>query len=679
MCQACQTRKTIEEQNEKNRQQNEGLARQEAKRHSELLEQQERLDEKNRRQNEGLARQEAERHSELLEQQERLAREAASRAELHAYEQRLLAEQQLEIENEKLSEIQKQTKLIEEQSISIDEAFAEGYASSSFEAPTFLGFSGSKNFPETEICALGNHYLTKKLQRAFNEGASKKFHEIFSKDELWIKLLLQEVERVAKEQRDSFLALEADYPESVVIDLIIWAKEIFLNAGSFELRLCHKMTDDGDLVFVGENWNKVCDNPRVNEKFFEVFGATEVLEIVNEKSKSLARLRDKLIKFTSDAESVLWKVQNHEAERANWKTRNAIADFLLWGGLAFAGLMLFKAGYGIFNIFISFGLAFLALFLSYVCRPAGMEPPPFQTDIERLRYLYNKDKQRLAVIEKQTSDLKYNSENLPERADDSLISKSGEIISSFPDTRQGPTLDAAPDLDIQLELDSDKTKKPETPDRLGSPIVILIIVACLGCIFYIFSDNISSFFVTSSTKPPALIAADAPSLPASEPATSELPSVERQSENLESTEFSGTVGGGEKVPESISGGSVLGGVGLNQEILPNRKIPPDEYIVALGSGSGTFAPGAFPEFSNALSGFSKAADLLKTADASEFVFEIRLDRTGRVAHIRQQQLSSGVRMPLVERELYLALRNVEQWPFAVDSEFVWIKFVGGVR
>lgn len=231
----------------------------------------------NRKHNEYLARQSAE-NTNLLNQQ------------IVDFENLKLQElqKQTEIEFQRLEEQKKQTALIQEQVITIQDAFNEGKKLDKFELE--LSFNKSLN-------NVNAPYLNNYLNEAFHKGAQEKLNETF--DEEVINILREGIISFTMEIRDLFLL----YKEEIVSIndgfFVFPAKVIYKNTefyfGSIKINLRVKTNHKtGEIFFENKRFNEPTNIEVINQDFISAFKYTETLEKVNleeYKSERLTKLK----------------------------------------------------------------------------------------------------------------------------------------------------------------------------------------------------------------------------------------------------------------------------------------------------------------------------------------------------------------------------------------------------
>lgn len=345
-CETCRSNEIIKKEHEKNRRQNESLA-ENARQQTELLRRQAEL--------------ESYRNRELME---RHAAQQQALAEHH----NALAEQQLSIENQKLFEIQKQTKLIEEQRVTVQEAFEEGLALTELHSYFFLN--------ENKF-TFENPFITPQLMKAYATGAEEKISKLISNENSWKGQLFSAIQKIAHKERDSFLSiLESDeienewknhleqnyyqekiFPEYVdlpmlqlnqhsIVELIY--EDITITFGylfnDFRLRL---KTISGEVFFLNQNnFREVTTNDEINQIFNKVFDFDGILNIVNKEEKKLYRQKNHVESMISHHSSLIQMNKQWDAElrERNFFRIPGVITILL--GI----YLLFNAGYGVGNI-----------------------------------------------------------------------------------------------------------------------------------------------------------------------------------------------------------------------------------------------------------------------------------------------------------------------------------------
>lgn len=320
-CQSCLTRETIKEENEKNRRQTESLANQNA----------------------ALAQRQA---YEQREQMDRLSRQQQA----IAAQQQEMAEQQMFIENQKLNELQKQTRLIEEQATSVDDAFEEGYSLADFESKLF---ENDTNFYHL------NPYLTPKLNKSFAEGVGKKVADIFAADPTWVDLLKLNIKEIAIQKRELFLNYECDINNvdggTFYVPVQLYFKGVTVSFGYLLIDLRLNVEEStGEASFINKNHEKITSNNEINDVFNDAFKFDQALELVNERNKKLRRLENIL-----NGKITEWNTLLEQAKSSNDKvTLHNIRAFSAYGAVAF-GFYLIANG----NILYAFAVWILSAFV----------------------------------------------------------------------------------------------------------------------------------------------------------------------------------------------------------------------------------------------------------------------------------------------------------------------------
>ena len=327
-CQACKTRETIKDEGEKNRRLTESMARD--------------------------ASAAAQRQASMQrEQMERMAYQQ----QMIAAQQQEMAEQQIQIENQKLNELQKQTRLIEEQAVSIQDAFDDGYQIRQLDSRFLI--NSETNF------YFNNPYITSKLNKAYIEGVSKKIDDIFHDEQIWLTPLLARIEDHATSKRELFLQLEDNinnegnglFYEAIYFEV----NQIYINFGVIEIDLRVTVNENtGEASFVKTNFSEVSGNNLINEKFSSHFNFEETLNIINHKKKKLSRLElilsNKIIQFSSFLEQ---QRKNNDSIMLD-----NLRCILGYSTVSFGFYILFTAGYSIFNAIPAFFIWGIAAFLA---------------------------------------------------------------------------------------------------------------------------------------------------------------------------------------------------------------------------------------------------------------------------------------------------------------------------
>lgn len=322
-CAACKTQNLIKEEGEKNRRQNEYMAQEAAA--------------------------QAERESHYRREHE--ARQI-EQAERESYYQRVHEAKQIDIENQKLSELQKQTRLIEEQAISVKEAFEEGRALAKFSC--FI-FSNDERF------YFDNPYLTAKLNKSFASGVSIRVSEIFSGD-AWRNDVFLRIKEIAANLRSHFDIFEGQlenqgfFHEAVSFE----RNGVEVDCGLITVDLSIRVEEHTGRIYFNSDNSKVTENDEINSVFENTFDFNAALEFVNGKHKKLRRLEailvDKIEKYSE-------LIRVHENNNSSITFNNLRA--ILGNVTAAYGLyILFTFGWSIFNIIPALGVWGLAALLA---------------------------------------------------------------------------------------------------------------------------------------------------------------------------------------------------------------------------------------------------------------------------------------------------------------------------
>jgi hypothetical protein len=255
-CSTCKVGETVKDQNEKNRRQNESIARENA----------------------AAAHQEARFQRRQMEQ-------LAQHQQMVAQQQQEMAEEQIFIENQKLSELQKQTRLIEEQAVSVEDAFDEGYQIGEIRS-SYL-FDGEKNN------YFDNPYITSKLNKSFAKGVEERLSGAVISDVDFLNLIFSKIESSITDKRKLLIRQEHNASNEELFSNV----HISLNVVGLDFDFGYVVVDlrievnenTGEVVYLKPNLD-FTGNSLINQKIIEYFDLYGVLKILNEKNKKLERL-----------------------------------------------------------------------------------------------------------------------------------------------------------------------------------------------------------------------------------------------------------------------------------------------------------------------------------------------------------------------------------------------------
>ncbi len=283
-------------------------------------------------------------------QNESISRENAIRQNVIAAQQQEIAQQQMLIDSQKLEAINQNNRLLVEQTITIDEAFAQGRNLSEFDHKLF---DNDPNFYFT------NPFLTPKLSKAYEEGVSQRLSD-YSVGDAWLGSLKSQIISIAVEKRNLFLENEGivNEIEGGVFYAPVSVKHngIVVNYGYLNIDLRTNINEStGEIAFASQDYASVTACSLINDFFNEGFQRETLLSYVNEDNKKLLRLRNVLIHKIDQCESTIaWcKEQNNEIGGKN------LTRIIAYGGFIF-GVYLF------FNGFFSMIGAFFVWLISAV-------------------------------------------------------------------------------------------------------------------------------------------------------------------------------------------------------------------------------------------------------------------------------------------------------------------------
>lgn len=323
-CHSCTLQETIKKENEKNRKQNELIHREKA----------------------AAADREARMHREQMQQ-------IANQQQRMAEQQQEMAREHSLIENAKLNELQKQTRLIEEQSISTQEAFIDGCNIKSLHFLILYDNNASFSF--------NNPYLTSKLNKEYNDGVNKRISEVFTDKAIWLNALLSRISDIAIEKQQLFLKLQEKINNDMDgqfyehIELNFNGINVFF--GTLVINLAVEINEaSGELTFKENKHGALTNFSEARDYFNSTFDFIRTLNVVNDTNIKLSRLEIILSKKIKDY-SVLLDYQQKDNADLHFMNARIIAGYLITG---YAFYLLFFAGLGIFNILLFFGVFGLA-------------------------------------------------------------------------------------------------------------------------------------------------------------------------------------------------------------------------------------------------------------------------------------------------------------------------------
>jgi hypothetical protein len=260
-CSSCKIQKTIIEENEKNRRQNEAIARH--------------------------ARYQAEAQHAQMENFSRVRNE---------YQNNMLLEEQRRT-NGIIIEEQKRTRIIEELRISEEEAYREGLELKQFGSLILFEKSGPGFF--SYDCP----YASDKLIRAFSRAAQERIDELFHDSKSWINQVALSVKELGVERRELFLALNSDPPirnkrKKQKRNLTISFNGVKVECGIvLEADLQIKIRDNsGEAFFVKDPGHLYFKHESLIHAFNDGFKPQEVLDTLNKPKAKAGRLKKVIIK-----------------------------------------------------------------------------------------------------------------------------------------------------------------------------------------------------------------------------------------------------------------------------------------------------------------------------------------------------------------------------------------------
>jgi len=311
-CGSCRTQETIKNENQKNRQQTEYL----------------------NRQNELTAQREMNIQREMIERN-------AYEQRRFAAQQQQFAQEQLELENLKLLELQKQTRLIEEQTITTQEAFEAGF-NINLITSNYLE-NCSKDFK------FDNQYYTSKLNIAYGEGVNQKISELFANESIWIDKLTLIIKNLALEKR--MLIIDNEEFFSGNVDLFLDPIEIkfdniVVNFGQVSTSFSvEKELHTGNLKILNYVTN-LSSNFAISSIYDEAFDIDDTLKIVNQEQRCLIRLESIQIK---QLEGYTEHIANQKKLNDDIVIKN-LKTLFIYVLMGYGVYVLFTAKFSIFNI-----------------------------------------------------------------------------------------------------------------------------------------------------------------------------------------------------------------------------------------------------------------------------------------------------------------------------------------
>jgi hypothetical protein len=216
-------------------------------------------------------------------------------------------------------ELQKQSRLIEEQTITTQEAFEAGLNIAIITSDYLR--NGNKDFQ------FHNPYVSAKLNIAFFEGVQNKISQSFPNESIWMDKIIASVKNKAIEKRNLIIETE-EKSFSGKVDLFLDPIQInfgniSVDFGVLSTSFSVEVEEHSGTLKVQNFSSNISSNPLVFNVFNDAFDIEDILTIVNQEQRRFIRLESILAKQIHDY-SLFIENQitiNQKIKKLNLKTK----------------------------------------------------------------------------------------------------------------------------------------------------------------------------------------------------------------------------------------------------------------------------------------------------------------------------------------------------------------------